>query len=88
MSSGMKADDFNKLNPAVRQKIIETAHLVNRVFSTEDGKRLLEFWQEQFIFSDVANPNKSEAQVRHDGGKAAFILGIKQSMKIANDNRA
>lgn len=83
----MNTDDFNKLSKESREEVLELAAVTARVFNSEDGKRLLDFWEKKFIMTEVANPNKTADQRLYDGGKQAFVLGIKQAISIHHNTK-
>lgn len=79
----LNAKDFNeKLSDSVKQEIADNAKLVARVFSGDDGKKLLDLWFNNFVCT--CNDGATEAELRRADAKREFVLNIKQSIELSS----
>jgi len=50
--------------------------LINKVFTTEEGKLLLDIWTDQFMFRKIANEGDDLLTIGIHQGEAGFVLSI------------
>ena len=50
--------------------------LINTVFTTPEGKLLLEVWQKQFLFRKIAMDGDELLSIGLKQGEASFVLSI------------
>lgn len=82
----MNEQHLKKFTKEEREEIEELALATKRIFSGADGQKLLDFWMNKYVYQ-TAQPTQSEALIRTNAGKAAFVLGIVESIKIADSLR-
>lgn len=58
-----------------QQEAYEVGLALARMFSGDDGKKVLEYWDRHFV-RKPPQPSQSEAEIRTNAGKALFVLGI------------
>jgi len=68
------------------QKIADYHALVNRVFTTEDGKQLLDVWVKDHVFSPTIIPGQPLEYHGIREGKAAFVRDICEVLDLITNN--
>lgn len=56
---------------------IDEADLVQLVFSNDQGKKLIDYWDEVYIQKTSYHPDNAEGQMAFIEGQRSIILGIK-----------
>lgn len=75
-----------ELSEAERQKVIDYQTLIGLVFNTDEGKRLLDRWTQQHVFTPTVVPgNPIEAHGIAEG-KASFVRHIHKVLDLINNN--
>ena len=63
------------------QKREEENSLYALVFGTEAGKKLLSKWEEEFIYTWIAQPHDTQIAVGLKQGQANFVIDIRNRLK-------
>lgn len=75
-----------EISPENRQRMMDYDALINRVFSTEDGKKLLEKWVKAYIFEPTVIPGRPiESHGIREGQKMFVRLILGAIEKIENN---
>lgn len=78
--------EFNeKLPNNEKQEIIDNIKLVGRVFGSEDGKKLLDLWFDNYVC--ISTNEATEAQLRVADAKRKFVLDLKKAVKLSKEMR-
>ena len=78
------------LTPDIEITYDEYLSLIYKVFTSEEGKLLLDIWTQQFLYRKVAQPGDIPIDIGIKQGEQQFVLSIhnliKQTKKQENDN--
>lgn len=83
----MDKSQFDKQPMHIQRAIFENTRLISRVFNSEDGRKLLEFWGEKYV-NKTLPVTASEAELREANAKRAFVIDIKQTLELNKHIRA
>lgn len=79
---------FDEESPELRQHRVEQDkihdridHLIFKVFSTAEGKELLDIWTNALVMTPVAQAGMDMVGIGIEQGKRDFIRGIKLTLR-------
>ena len=79
-------DQIAEMKPELKQAHLDYHALLNRVFSTDDGKKLLDRWVEDHVYEPVVIPGQVLEVHGMRQGRVNFILDIKKAMDLIENN--
>ena len=64
------------MRPTIKISQEDYQRLIQRLFNTEDGKTLLNVWEDLFLYKKIANYGDIPLDIGIKQGEAGFVLSI------------
>jgi hypothetical protein len=79
-------EEHKKQQQAYQQDALDYNNAITRLFSSDDGKKVMELWLKRHVFSPtvIAGNSREENGIRE--GKASFVRDIFDTVDLVNND--